>query len=158
MKSAVRLNGLAVLGVMAVVGCYTYRPLHGVEPQVGTKVAFDVNDVGRVALGGTMGPEIAQIEGQLMDKDTTGYLMAVSNIKLLRGGEQSWSGEHVRVKPEYLTYGYERRFSMGRSVAFGAIGIGGFAGILITRSIFGSGSKDKGTPPDTGATARLGRP
>jgi hypothetical protein len=37
-----------------------------VTPAVGEKVAFDVNDAGRVALGGSLGPEIAQIEGRVV--------------------------------------------------------------------------------------------
>src|SRR5207248_394092 len=57
-----RITCSAAFGV-ALGGCYSYRPAGGVPPQIGTRVAFDVNDAGRMALGGTMGPEIAQVEG-----------------------------------------------------------------------------------------------
>lgn len=144
-----------------LAGCSTMRPLQGAEPQVGTKVAFDVNDAGRVALGGTMGPEIAQLEGQLIEKNNEGYLLAVSTTRLLRGGEQVWSGEQVRVKSEYLGSAYERRFSLGRSVALGVVGIGGFGAILLTRALLGSGTTNDGQPC-TGdgcvVDERLGRP
>ena len=37
-----------------------------------------------------------------MEKNSEGYLLSVTTTRLLRGGEQTWSGEQVRVKPEYL--------------------------------------------------------
>lgn len=144
--------GLAVL----LAGCYSLRATRG-EPQVGTKVAFDVNDAGRAALGGALGPEVAQVEGQLLQKDTAGYLVAISNIRLLRGGEQVWNGEQVRVQPGFVGNAYERRFSMGRTIGFGVVGIGGFAAFLAGRSLLGSGTSDDQPPSDTGQQ-RLGRP
>ena len=35
-----------------------------------------------------MGPEIGQIEGRLLEKDTGQFLVAVSSVRMLRGGEQ----------------------------------------------------------------------
>lgn len=136
------------------------QPLRGVDPQVGMKVAFDVNDAGRVALGGTMGPELAQIEGRLIEKDGQGYLLSMSATRLLRGGEQIWSGEQVRVRNEFLSSGYQRRFSMGRSLVLGVVGVGGFGAFLITRELLANGPGDGGTPctVDCGTTERLGRP
>lgn len=146
-----------VASVAVITGCYTLRPALGTTPEVGSLVAFDLNDAGRVALGGSMGPEIAQVEGRLMEKDNGDYLLAVSSVRLLRGGEQVWSGEQVRLKPEYLGTTYEKKFSMGRSIALGAIGVGGFAGFLVSRSLLGSGRSPGDQPGDT-ANTRLGRP
>jgi hypothetical protein len=56
-KPVARAIGLAV-AVASLVGCYTLQPTGGPVPEVGSRVAFDVNDAGRAALGGTMGPEI----------------------------------------------------------------------------------------------------
>jgi hypothetical protein len=151
-----RVTCLAVFG-FALAGCYSLKPAGGVPPQVGTRVAFDVNDAGRVALGGTMGPEIAQVEGDLIEKDSASYLLSVHNVRLLRGGEQAWSGEQVRLKTEYVGYAYERHFSTGRSIAFGALGVGGFTAFMLTRSLLGFGSNDHEPPPDS-IPARLGRP
>ena len=151
-----RVGSLAVFGV-ALAGCYNLKPARGVPPQVGTRVAFDVNDAGRVALGGTMGPEIAQVEGDLIEKDSASFLLSVHNVRLLRGGEQAWSGEQVRLKSEYVGYAYERHFSLTRSMTAGAIGVGGFAAFMLSRSLLGFGSKDNEPPPDS-IPARLGRP
>ncbi len=151
-----RKFAIAVLGSV-LMGCYTLKPIGGVEPKPGAKLAFEVNDAGRLALGGTMGPEIAQVEGLLVEKDSEGYLLAVSNVRLLRGGEQVWSGEKVRLNNQYLGPAYERRFSLGRSIGLGVVGIGGFSAILASTSLLGLG-QDKNTPPDTTVTQRLGRP
>jgi hypothetical protein len=146
-----------LLGIAALLSaCYTLTPGRG-EPQVGTKVGFDVNDAGRVGLGGALGPEVVHIQGQLLAKDSAGYLLAVSGIRLIGGGEQVWSGEQVRVSPGFVGNTYERRFSLGRSIGFGALGIGGFAAFLAGRSLLGAGQNDP-EPPDSGGEVRLGRP
>lgn len=158
MSLAIR-RGLVVPAVL-LAGCYTLQPARGVPP-VGARMAFDVNDVGRVALGGVMGPEIAQVEGQVVAQDSGSYLLAVSSVRLLRGGEQVWNGESVRLKTEYLSSAYERRFSPGRSVALGVIGLGGFATFLATRSLLGLGSSEPDKPGDDSGVVpgdRLGRP
>jgi hypothetical protein len=144
--------------VVLMAGCYTLQPAKGIVPEVGTQVALDVNDSGRVALGGAMGPEIAQVEGRLLSKDDGGYLLGVSAIRLVRGGEQVWRGEQVRIKPEHVSSVYVRRFSTPRSVALGTSLAGGFAAFLVTRALRGAGNGgDPGVQPDTGNTQR-GRP
>lgn len=149
MVGPLRRVGAALFGAL-LAGCYTLQPARGVDPKVGSRIAFDVNDAGRTALGGTMGPEIAQVEGQLIEKDNGSYLLAVSTVRLLRGTEQAWSGEQVRLKPEYLGTGYERRFSTGRTIGLSLAGVGGFTAFLITRSLLGSGTDENEPTPCTG--------
>lgn len=149
------VGSLTAIGVL-LAGCYSLQSTRG-TPAVGTKVAFDVTDAGRVALGGALGPEIAQVEGQLVSMDSAGYLLSISNVRLLRGGEQVWSGEEVRVRRDYIGSAYERRFSLGRSIGFGVVGIGGFAAFMAGRSLIASGTRDNTPPIDTSNT-RLGRP
>jgi len=155
-----RFVGLVVIG-FPLAGCYTLEPARGVTPELGTNLAFDVNDVGRVALGGSMGPEIAQIEGRLISKETNGsdYLVAVSAVRLLRGGEQAWRGEQVHIKPEYFSTVYLRRYSPGRTIALSAVGIGAIA-ILASSSLLGSGADPDEMKCDTcgGVGRRLPRP
>lgn len=146
----------AVLFLLA--GCYTLKPAGGITPVVGNSVAFDINDVGRVALGGAMGPEIAQIEGNLVSVDSGSYMVGVTAVRLLRGGEQTWHGENVRINREHVATVYLRQFSKGRSIALGVLGAGAVA-ILASRGIIGSGQTDPAkTPPDTALTSRRGWP
>src|SRR5262249_39541626 len=151
--SSIAVAGVLTLGV-SLAGCFTLQPARGVTPDVGDAVAFDVNDAGRVALGGSLGPEIAQIEGRVIERKTDEYVLAVSNIKLLRGGEQVWSGEQVRIKSDYVTSTYERRFSRGRTAAIGLAGVG-LAAYLVTRSIKGGGVADEPRVPVDSAQSQL---
>jgi hypothetical protein len=143
-----------LLAAVLLAGCYSLEPVQGPTPAVGAEIAFDINDAGRVALGGSMGPEIAQIEGRLVEKGSADYLVKVTSVHLLRGGEQTWSGESVRIRSEYVSSVYEKKFSKSRSVVAGAIGVG-IAAAIAGRSLLGGGMADPGkSPPDTGHTTR----
>jgi len=143
-----------------LVGCYTLQPLKGPVPEPGAAMAFNISDVGRVALGGLMGPEILQIEGRLSARQGTDYVVAVTDVHLLGGGDQVWHGEPVTLKSEYVSSLYERRFSAVRSVAMAAAGVGAIAAIA-TRSLGGLGTTDKPQsgpgPGDTAHTQRRPR-
>ena len=143
------------IGVL-LVGCYTLQPAGGIAPQIGSEIAFDVNDRGRVALGGSMGPEIGQIEGRLVSADSAEYLVAVNAVRFLRGGEQVWRGENVRIRTEHVSTMYTRKFSRGRTMALGALGVGaavllGSQGILVP---FPGGDNPK-APGDTANSVRI---
>jgi hypothetical protein len=140
------------------MACYTLQPARGGVPPVGSQVAFDVTDSGRVALGGAMGPEISQVEGRLVSREDTAYVLAVSAIRLIRGGEQVWRGEQVRLRREHVGSAYVRRFATGRSVAVGTTVVGGFAAFLITRALRGEGNEGAGRIPIDTADAQRGRP
>ena len=136
------------IGAIAVAfllgGCYTMQPVGRIVPDARSRVAFDVTDAGRVALGPTMVPEIARIEGRVLGAQDSSYLVAVSAIRLLRGGVQVWSGEQIRLNPAHVGNTYVRRFDKTRSFVLGAAIAGGFAAILVTRSLVGSGNEDPG--------------
>jgi hypothetical protein len=137
------------------MGCYTLEPIGSTTPQPGTIMGFDLNDAGRVALGGSMGPEIGQIEGRLIERDSSEYVVGVTGLRFLRGGEQVWHGEVVHVKTSYVSSLYERRFSTARSVALGAAGLGAIVAIA-TKSLAGLGTTELPgtTPGDTAHTQR----
>jgi hypothetical protein len=145
-----RRSTVAVLLILgsSLEGCYTLQPSSGATPKVGENVAFDVNDAGRVALGGSLGPEISQIEGRVLGHENGEYVLAVSNIKLLKGGDQVWTGEHVRIKSDYVATTYERKFSRPRTIAVSAAGVGLFAFVL-SRSIKGGGGEPDKVPGDS---------
>ncbi len=124
-------------------------------------LGFDINDEGRSSLSGTMGPDLSQVEGKLIEKDSTGFLVAVRSVKLRTGGEQVWSGEQVRIRPDYFYSMNERRFSAGRTIAMSALAAGGLGAIIFTTSLLvqGSGTTDGGDcPPNCGTDTRIGRP
>lgn len=144
---------IVVAGVL-MTGCYTLQPSMGVAPEIGNEMAFDITDVGRVGLGPSMGPEIAQIEGRLVSRENAEYLVAVTTVRFLRGGEQPWKGEQVRLKSEYVGSTYLKQFSKGRTVALTAAGLGG-AAFLLTRSLIGSARDESPDPPPIGTAIRV---
>lgn len=158
MRKMGRVLGMVAVGI-PLTGCYTLEPVRGgARPDVGSQVALDVNDAGRVALGGSMGPTISQVEGRLIERDSAHYLVAVSAVQLLQGGEQVWSGERVRLSSEYFTSVYERRFSKSRTVAVGAASVGALA-LILARSLFVSPAPQVEIPGggDTVHTQRIPR-
>lgn len=150
-----------VVACLIVAGCYSLQVAPGLDVTVGSQVAFDINDAGRVALGGVMGPELSQVEGRVYSKESGVYVLAVTMVHLLRGGEQVWTGERISIRSEYVTKVYERRFSKGRTIAASVAGAGVVL-IFVTRAITGAGRSDVGKEPvDTAHSARrpvYGRP
>ena len=92
---------------------------------------------------------------RLNEKNGDEYVVAVSSIHLLRGGDQIWHGEIVRLKTEFVSRLYERRFSTARSVAIGAAGLGAIAAIA-TRSLLGNSTVER-PGPNPGDTAHTQR-
>lgn len=137
-----RSNARAVLKLSAVaalvflVGCYSLQPAMGTIPQPGNVIGLDINDAGRVALGGSMGPEIIQLEGRLISRDASEYVVGVSTVRLLRGGEQVWRGEAVHIKKEFVSVVYERKLSKTRTIIAGAAGVG-LVALIGSRSLGG---------------------
>lgn len=155
-----RLAGFGV-GVLlssgALTGCYSLRPV--TTPLLErSDVAFDINDAGRVALGEQVGPEVAQLEGRLLDTENGDYLLSVRTVRFLRGGEQIWSGERVRVSQDHVRTVYERRFSPGRTAAMAAVTVGGVVAFLATRNLLGVGREPPNPDPDPDPGNSLTRP
>lgn len=153
-----KLASLTAIGGILLVGCTTIEPTGGIVPEPGMGVAFDINDVGRVALGGQIGPEIGQIEGMMLQKDSADYLVAVETVHFLRGGDQVWRGEHVHIKPQYISTVYSKQFSKARTAMASAAG-GVIVAAIFGRAIAGDGSKDNpAMKQDSAATIRIPRP
>ena len=140
---------------MCLAGCYTLQPSRQSTPIPGSVIAFDISDQGRIALGGLVGPELAQIEGTFVSMENGEYVLHVSGVRFLRGGEQGWRGETVRLKPEYVSSRYDRKFSTTRTVTLSAIAVAAVA-LVAAKGLAGFTQGDRGsTPGDTSQTVRL---
>jgi hypothetical protein len=134
-------------------GCYSLERVNGSSPVPGTRIALDVNDAGRVALGGSMGPEIDRVEGRLIERTNGEYLLGVTSVSLLRGGVQTWKGEQVVLKPEFVSTVYERRLDKAKSGLLAAAIVGGVVAIA-SQNLLTSGTEDTQQPIDTISTNR----
>ena len=143
--------------LLVSTGCYTMQPVSEQPFPVGITVELVINDAGRAALRPMMGPEVAKVQGRLVQKDSVGYTLAVTQLGLLRDGTQVWSGERVSIKSEYVNSVTERRFSRGRTAVVTAAVLGVVA-IVFTQSIKGSVFGDDGkVPSDTAVAVRYPR-
>lgn len=102
---------------------------------------LEINDAGRLGLGATMGPEIRQVDGRLINRENGDYQISVSSVRLMRGGEQVWSGETVLIKSEYVSSLNERRFSKGRTAALSTVLVLGVVAFAISRDLLGLGTE-----------------
>jgi hypothetical protein len=146
------MRSLGAVGLATILvcssGCYSLERINGSSPPLGTRIALDVNDAGRVALGGSMGPEIDRVEGRLIERSNGEYLLGVTSVSLLRGGVQTWKGEQVVVKPEFVSTVYERRLDKVRTGLFAAAIVGGVVAIA-SQNLLTSGTEDEQQKPDT---------
>jgi len=141
-----------------LTGCYVLQPVTGAGPVPGSRMALEVNDAGRLALGGTMGPEIVHIDGRLISKQNDVYELAVLSVRLISGGTQVWSGERVSIRAEHVSRALERQYSKGRSMAASAVAVACVYAIVRSRNLFGLGKADDPIPPDTMPSLRFPRP
>jgi hypothetical protein len=130
-----RMHRCFHVGLFSVLvsGCYVLQPATAAEPKVGEQLAFDINDLGRVHLGGAVGPEIERIEGRLLEAPNGGYEVGVTAVHTLRGGVQVWSGERVHLDKGHIRQVYERKFSRGRTAAMS------LATLAVAVAVFGKG-------------------
>lgn len=149
------LSGVGMAAIMAwSSGCYSLERVNGSSPVPGSRIALDVNDVGRVALGGSMGPEIDRVEGRLIERTNGEYLLGVTSVSLLRGaGVQTWKGEQVVVKPEFVSTVYERHLDKAKTGLLAAAIAGGVIAIA-SQQLLTSGTEDSQQPIDTIQTNR----
>lgn len=130
-------------------GCYTYADLRG-DPAAGTRVVLDVSDMGRVALGPRLGTSLATIEGDLVQRTDSTYVIRMQQVRTLDGVTTHWDGETVSVRDEYIVDVGRREFSRSRT-AFAAVGFLVAVGAIIAgQSLTGAGSGDDRPGPGGG--------
>lgn len=143
------------LHTVITTGCYSLTPVVNTTDLAGKQIALRITDAGRLALGGSMGPEIGEVEGRLVQHNDSAYLLSVSGVRFLRGGEQRWNGERISVRNEFVSGVSEQRFSKARSGALGAITIAAVV-YTLSRGLGGFGTSETGKPPsDTLRTVRI---
>ena len=143
--------------LLGLTGCYTMQPVSEQPFPLGITVELVINGAGRAAPRPVMGPAVAEVQGRLVQKDSVGYTLAVTQLGLMRDGTQVWSGERVSIKSEYVNSVTERRFSRARTAVVTAAVLGVVA-VVFTQSIKGSLFGDDGkVPSDTAVAVRYPR-
>jgi hypothetical protein len=140
-----------MFGVL-LAGCFTMEPVARAKPEIGAEVVLDLNDAGRAALAPSLGREVGQVHGDLVQRDSDEYILAVTSVQFVNGGSQSLTGEHVPIKSEYTAAYNQNRISAPRTIVFSAAVVGG-VGFLIAEALSSPAGNGVGVPvgpPDTG--------
>jgi hypothetical protein len=126
-------------------GCYVYTPVVTTTP-VGTTLALDLSDRGRVGMGEQIGTSAKTIEGVLRTETDSAYVLNVSSVVYLNGQKNAWTGERLTLPRTMIANTRERRFSRSRTALAAAIGVGGVIAFIASRGLLGLGN----TSPDPG--------
>lgn len=147
---------LAMAGMVA--GCYATHPVAGTAVPVGNVVVLTVTDQGRAALVDQMGPSIERLEGRLVSRDSAGYTLSMTAVHLLRGGQQVWTGERIRIQTEHVALVSEKKFSTSRTALITAATVAVIVGVAKS-GLAGLITGDEGKlPSDSAISVRIPRP
>lgn len=129
--------------------CYVYTPV-ATSPAQGSQLLLDLNDRGRVGLGGQIGASGSAVEGLLQPGPDSVFNLKVVSVSYLNGQRNQWTGEPLSVSRDFVRDVRTRQFSKTRT----ALTVGSIAaavvGFIVTRGLIGSGSPDRdggNTPP-----------
>ncbi len=140
-----------LLAVMGLSACYAYAPLRDPEPQLGQVFAFDLNEPCPPAVADRVGLDTRQVEGTLVRRTETEFVVSVARATTTRGRTYRWNGETVSLPQEYVRQVRTRRFSPGRTVAVAGGAVVSFVAFVVTRTLTaGGGVTDKTQEPKQG--------
>jgi hypothetical protein len=126
---------------LLTAGCYTYRPVIGPVPIVGSRVDLELNDEGSRALAGQVGRDTEHLRGTVVRADSAAVELAVQAVEKSRGEPTDWNGERVQVPRRYVERLQERRLSVGGT---GILGGAVAASLIAAYKLFGGGSTSQG--------------
>jgi hypothetical protein len=139
-------RGVLALAPAALAGCYSYVPVES-APAPGVGMQIELNDLGRVEMGRTVGPGVSSIEGVLDSSSDTAFVVRVMQVVGEDGRVIRWEGERVTIRPAYVEQMGTRRFSVGRTVVASAMAGAGFIAVVMGLNLNGQG----GAPSSTGS-------
>lgn len=142
---------VGLLGVVLLCGgCYVNQPLVDATPAPapGTRLVLELTDAGRIAMGPVLGLDVARLEGALVERSDSQYVLGVTNVVNLWGVPSRWEGERIAVSAGYVRRMFARRISPGRTAVAVAAGTAGFVAFVLTRDLLGFGTaSDSNKPP-----------
>ncbi len=105
----------ALIGMLQLcTACYQYVPLRS-APAIGSRVAVEINDDGRVALRDQLGPGIVRLEGRVSAVEGSDMVVQTLNVTQIRGRASPVDSVQVRISQGYVEHMDERRLSRGRT-------------------------------------------
>lgn len=135
------------------LACYAWVPAGGDGASAlapGARVALEVNDVGRVALAGTLAPSITRVEGTVVSAPAGELVLALAGYAQIRGGFTQLTGDTVRVRREHVSAIRRRELSRRRTLVAVGVGVAAVVAFLAARGLSGRGVPPEGPGGDGG--------
>jgi hypothetical protein len=135
-------------------GCYSYVPIETNTPPLGETVALEITDQGRAVLADRFGQGLLRVEGLVTEVDSEIVALSVFRVSQLSGNSR-WSGETVRVGRGYVGRFERRQLSRPRTFLLAGGLIGGFAVVVVSQGLFGTGAEGDSVPDDGGGPQQI---
>jgi hypothetical protein len=129
---------LLCLAPAALGGCYTYA-YAPTTPVPGSRLALDLNDLGRLQMADHVGPGVARIDGWVITCSDSAYTLRAERTIGIAGGTTPWNGEQVVVLKSWVSIAREKKFSPQRTAVLATTVTAGFVAFLATRGLLGLG-------------------
>jgi hypothetical protein len=140
---------LPLAALVGALGCYTYQPL-AEPPAPGTSVGLTLSDRGRAELRPVVGSEVMRVDGTVVDVTDSAYRLAINESVGLRGARQTWNGETVDFRRDYVQQVAHRQISRPRTffaILAGAVAV---TALITSQNLFGLGGSGNDAPPGGG--------
>jgi hypothetical protein len=150
--SATRRTRAPLAGLLlALAGCYTYRPLPAAAPAAGLRVQATLTDAGSDSLAGRLGRDVGAVAGEVVRADSAGLTLAVREVENQRGERSDWEGENVEIPRRFVRDLQQRKLSLGGT---GLLGGAVAAGLVAATQVFGGRSTLEGGGNGTGSSGQ----
>lgn len=90
---------------------------------------------------------MASVDGALVQRSDSQYVLAVSEVVNLWGAESRWEGERVAFRTSSVRRMFIRRIAPGKTALAVAGATAGFLAFVITRNLVGGGTPASSGPP-----------
>jgi len=138
--------------LLALAGCYTYRPLPAAVPAAGLRVQASLTDAGTDSLAGRIGRDASLVGCNVVSADSTALTLAVHEVANRRGERNDWEGEVVVIPRRYIREVQERRLSLGGTGLLGGAVAAGL--VAATEALGGRGTAEGGGRGPAGGETR----
>jgi len=131
---------------LVLSGCYTYGDVASPKPELGKPMRVALTLTGGDSLARWLGPNVATIDGRLVQDSPTAYEIGVNSVVMHSGMEQYWKGETVTIPKGLIASIQERKFSWAKTGLLAGVVIATAVALQQSGTIGGSQSH----PPPTG--------
>jgi len=133
----------ALIGLLLLAGCYSYKPAHGPAPDPGSRVSIRLSRDASTTLAPELGPGVLWVEGVVLQDDSAGLRLGVRKIEKAGNVDAEWSGEVVTFPHDSYLSMEQRKLNVPGTLVLSGLAVGAMYAL---HSAFDNGST-LNTPP-----------